>query len=437
MIDENIHALYKAHVVRCVEKVCEILATTNFDSLIFSSGMAHKYFSDDQTVPFRENPHFARFVPLKGPDHLLRVTRGQKPLLIRVKKEDFWYADSSVEDTWWAEFFEYKEVASIEDVWREIADVKNSVYIGENTKEALAKGITLEKINPKNLVEILDYERSIKTPYEVACISKANQIASVGHIKAKEVFYSGGSERDIHFAYLVATQQLERELPYETIVALNEHGATLHYQHKDMLRKNGASLLLDAGASYNGYASDITRTYATEKSALLFQEIVRGVASLQKVLVREIMIGKTLKELHESAHTKVRNLLLEHKILAGDVERIQKHELTKVFFPHGVGHFLGIQVHDVGGAEKDLKRTSKSAEYLRTRNTIEVGQVFTVEPGVYFIPALLAKHRKGKTSTLFNWPLIDQLSPYGGVRIEDSVHVSSAGVVNVTREFLP
>ncbi|TAJ13154.1 Xaa-Pro dipeptidase [Patescibacteria group bacterium] len=420
---------YKDHVDTCIKKTREVLEATSIDSLVLCSGITRTYFSDDQTMPFREHPHFARIVPLKGSDHLLQVTRDRKPLLIRVKKEDFWYADSFVEDTWWAEFFEYKEVISSEDAWNEIVDIKNSAFIGENTKVALANGITLDGINPKNLVELLDYERSIKTLYEVACIRAANKIASLGHIRAKEVFYNGGSERDIHFAYLEGTEQLERELPYETIVAINEHGSTLHYQHKDAYRKNGASLLLDAGASYNGYVSDITRTHTTDKSHPIFREIVSGVELLQKSLVDEITVGKTLKDLHESAHKKIQELLLEHKILIGNIERIQQFALSKVFFPHGVGHFLGIQVHDVGNARAN-------AEHLRTGNKIEVGQVFTVEPGVYFIPTLLAKHRSGDTSALFNWSLIEQLLPYGGVRIEDNVHVSSAGVVNLTREFL-
>jgi Xaa-Pro dipeptidase len=111
--------------------------------------------------------------------------------------------------------------------------------------------------------------------------------------------------------------------------------------------------------------------------------------------------------------------------------------LTAPFFPHGLGHFLGIQVHDVGGRQKapegGVVPPPRQYPYLRTTRTIEEGHVFTIEPGLYFIEMLLRPHRSGPKAGLFDWKLVDQLAGHGGIRIEDNILVTKSGGRNLTR----
>jgi Xaa-Pro dipeptidase len=127
-------------------------------------------------------------------------------------------------------------------------------------------------------------------------------------------------------------------------------------------------------------------------------------------------------------------------VRTGDEQAFERG-LTHPFFPHGVGHHLGIQVHDVAGRQADAAGTPapppKEHPYLRNTRTIEAGHVFTIEPGVYFIPMLLRPFRSGPHASLFDWASIDALAPLGGVRVEDNVAVTAEGPRNLTREALP
>ena len=173
-----------------------------------------------------------------------------------------------------------------------------------------------------------------------------------GHRAAEEAFRAGKSEYEIHFAYCQAVEHTESELPYGNIIALNEHAAIMHYQHQ--ARQAPAeigSLLIDAGARVNGYASDITRTYSYNDSE--FQEFVDRMDALQLELVSEVKAGVDFKELHLLTHRKVADLLIAVGLASGSVDALIENDVTAAFFPTGLGHLLGIQVHDVGGFMED------------------------------------------------------------------------------------
>jgi Xaa-Pro dipeptidase len=104
--------------------------------------------------------------------------------------------------------------------------------------------------------------------------------------------------------------------------------------------------------------------------------------------------------------------------------------VTRALYPHGLGHSLGVVVHDVGMKPRPPRADNP---FLRNTSVIEVGQVFTIEPGCYFIPALLAPLRTDDRAALVDWTLVDELAPFGGIRIEDNVAVTASGPVNLTR----
>jgi Xaa-Pro dipeptidase len=237
-----------------------------------------------------------------------------------------------------------------------------------------------------------------------------------------------------------AVESLEFELAFPSIVALNEKGATLHYENKRGVR-HGKTLLLDCGARTLGYASDITRTTTAPGCDPRFAALVAGMERNQKALAASVVPGMPFGDLHHLSHLKLAALLKEQGILDADPEQAVELGLTRPFYPHGLGHHLGIQVHDVAGklAGPDGSFAPPPAQHpsLRTTRKIEPGHVITIEPGCYFIPMLLRPFRENGQGKRFNWKLIDALSPFGGIRIEDDVLVTATGGRNLTREQLP
>jgi Xaa-Pro dipeptidase len=233
---------------------------------------------------------------------------------------------------------------------------------------------------------------------------------------------------------------VDHELPYGTIVAVNEKGAILHYEGKRSNR-NGRVLLIDAGAKSHGYGSDITRTWAAPTCDDRFKALLAGMEKLQLELCDEVKPGLHYGELHKRGHLKIAALLHESGILKVGAEEAVEKGLSKPFFPHGLGHHLGIQVHDVAGKQLgpdgEFKPSPAEHPFLRTTRIIDEGQVFTVEPGLYFIPMLLRPFRTGDHAALFDWKQIDELTPLGGIRIEDNLLVTATGHQNLTRVHLP
>ncbi len=252
---------------------------------------------------------------------------------------------------------------------------------------------------------------------------------------------AGRARRLENHAYLAGCGTTEDALPYPTIVATDEKASVLHYQRKrDRGQGKPAVLLLDAGAPLRGYGSDITRTW-TDGADPVFASLVAGMERLQQQLCASVRPGAGYLDLHVAAHRGVAELLSEAKVVTVPAEEAFETGLTHPFFPHGLGHFLGIQVHDVGGRLADREGTLKPPPsiypFLRTTRTIEERMVFTIEPGLYFIPMLLEPLRQGPKAPLLDWPLVDRLIRSGGIRIEDDLSVTADGHRNLTRPHLP
>ncbi len=219
-------------------------------------------------------------------------------------------------------------------------------------------------------------------------------------------------------------------MPYPAIVALNEHSATLHYQHLNRKPKINLSLLIDAGCSVNGYASDITRTYSDNPD---FGAIIEAMHELQLKLCAAAQAGTDFKNLHSTAHHAIAVLMQETGIINCPADQAVEYGLTQVFFPHGLGHFLGLQVHDVGALLSSANGDSDADPYLRLTRILEPGNVLTIEPGLYFIESLLAPLRGNRAGKHLNWERVNDLQQYGGIRIEDNLHITDSGNENLTR----
>ena len=211
----------------------------------------------------------------------------------------------------------------------------------------------------------------------------------------------------------------------------------MHHVAYSRRRDAGRTLLVDAGATCFGYQSDITRTAVkgSGDAADTFQALNAAIDAFQYVLVAGVRPGRLYQELHEQSHVLLAEALLSTGIARGlSAQALVDGGTTRKLFPHGLGHSLGVITHDVG---MKLVAPKSENQYLRNTSAIDVGQVFTIEPGCYFIPTLLEQARALPDGGGLHWPLVEALVPFGGIRIEDNIHVGESGPVNLTRPFLP
>ncbi len=412
----------------------------DIDGILLHSGLEKYYFADDQSAPFRLFGHFAQWLPVDRPGQLILIRPGRKPRYFQVIPPDFWY-DQTVDNAgWWADCFEITVLSDEQLVAEHLPAADTLAFLGEDETLAEELGIRPESINNRSLLNYLDYFRAYKTHHEIEQIRSANQLALEGHAAACDCFLNGGNEFEIHLAYLSACGITESECPYPNIVALDRKASILHYQNRN---RNGIGnksqvLLIDAGCRINNYCSDITRTTVKDSCPAVFRDIVRGVDELEQQLVGKVKVGSSYIELHREALSALAELAGRLGLIRCGVEQAMSLGMPQLFMPHGVGHLLGVQVHDVGGhlASPDGGSAPPPPEYPFLRNTriMTDSMVFTVEPGFYFIPMLLDPERTTPRGKELNWSLIDQLLPLGGVRIEDNVLVTPAGPVNLTRQ---
>ncbi len=433
---QELGELYPAHIEAVGQRHDHALEKAGASHAIIFSGAPRLVFLDDYNYPFKANPHFIGWLPLTSTPYCYLIhTPGELPVLVYYQEKDYWHTPPADPRGYWTDHFDIRVVHSVDDVAKHLPENRDKcILIGEIDDEKHAFGI--ERINPASAINILHYARSVKTEYELACMRAASRRGVDGHRAAEEAFRAGKSEYEIHFAYCQAVEHTESELPYGNIIALNEHGAIMHYQHQ--ARQAPAevrSFLIDAGARVNGYASDITRTYSFDDSE--FQEFVDRMNALQLELVSEVKAGVDFKDLHLLRHRKVADLLVAVGLASGSADALIENDVTAAFFPTGLGHLLGIQVHDVGGFMEDeggstIDRPS-GHPWLRLTRTLEVDQVLTIEPGTYVIDMLLEYLEGTPGAAMVIKDKVDWLRPFGGARVEDNVRVLADGCENFTR----
>jgi Xaa-Pro dipeptidase len=427
--------LYRDHLQALMRRADRVLEICGFDVLVVHAGSAPTQFLDDQDYPYKVNPHFKAWVPVTDNPHCALIyVPGNKPKLLFHQPDDFWHKPAQLPQAAWTSLFDLQALPRPSHSGAHWAKLGRAALIGPPAEfEPADPGA----VNPPELLSRLHYDRAVKTAYEIECLRRANVLAAQGHRAAYTAFRAGASEFAAHMRYLEACQQREEDLPYNSIVAYNENAATLHYQFLERVVPQALrSFLIDAGAQYRGYASDITRSYAAASGA--YADLVTEVEAAQQMLCREIIAGRDYRAVHLTAHRLLGDVL--HRVNLIDVTGQEALELglTSVFFPHGIGHLLGLQVHDVGGvmdnAAGDQRQRPEGHPYLRLTRMLEPGVVVTVEPGIYFIDSLLAKARADARRTHIDWKIVEALRPYGGVRIEDDVATTADAPENLTRD---
>jgi Xaa-Pro aminopeptidase len=256
--------------------------------------------------------------------------------------------------------------------------------------------------------ELLGEMRVIKGETDIENLRKACQISAEVHMETMRYVHPGMNEREINGFLLY--QMMKRGSPregYGAIVASGKNATTLHYVFNDQPCKAGELLLVDAGAEYNYFTGDITRTYPvsgrfTDEQAHLYE----GVLKVQKAIIEVLRPGLTFKELHDMGTSMLTDVMLELGLLDGRKNDIIESLQHKRYYPHGIGHWLGMDVHDAG------------LYFVKGQpRAIEENMCFTIEPGLY-IPA-------GDTKAPERYRGI-------GIRIEDNLRITKDGCENMT-----
>jgi Xaa-Pro dipeptidase len=434
---EELDRLYPAHHAEMMARYESVLAASPYEAIAVYSGAPRFRFRDDQAWPYRSGPFYQQWVPCE--DHagsVLLFREGRKPLLVLYLPQDYWHSVPQAPEGAWTSLFEVEVVGEAEDVRRVLGDLSGCALIGEPDKSVRAWDCAA--LNPRGIVTRIEFARLYKTTYEVECIAAANRRSARGHVAARDAFLAGASEFDIHLAYLEATAHSEAELPYANIIALNEHGATLHYGRLERQPPGRRrSFLIDAGACHHGYAADITRTWPAEPGGE-FAALVEALDRAQQALIEGLRIGASYVDVHEDAQLAVAVILEDFGIVTMAPEDMVTSRVSNVFLPHGVGHHLGLQVHDTGGKlaapDGTLLAQPEAWPFLRNLRPVEQANVFTIEPGIYFIDTLLQALRNSALGRLVDWDAVERLQPYGGVRVEDNVWMGPGGARNLSRE---
>jgi Xaa-Pro dipeptidase len=424
--------LYAQHLATLRDRADKALALGGYDHLVIAAGMPLRKFLDDQDYPFVASPHFLHWLPLtSAPGSWVVYTPGARPKLIFLQPRDYWHVVPAAPSGYWVEHFDIVTVREAGEAAKHLPTSRSAI---------IAPVPTLREVqanSPQDVLDYLHWHRSYKTAYELELMREASRIGTRAHRAAEQAFRVGGSELDIHQAYLQAAGAIDAQLPYASIVGLNEHGAVLHYTNFDRQPPaQSRSFLIDAGASAAGYASDITRTYAAT-GASEFQALIDSVDKAQQSFVAKVRAGQSYPDLHIHAHHVLADVLREHGIIRMSAESAVAEGVSSVFFPHGLGHPIGLQVHDVAGFQQNERGGNiarpEGHPYLRMTRLLEPGMVVTIEPGLYFIDMLLDELGQQPAASQIDWAKVDALRPFGGIRIEDDVVCTDDAPENLTR----
>ena len=429
--------LYAQHCEEKIARFQAILEDTGYDEIVIGSGCTKMQFQDDISYPFKANPYFREWVPLgKRADSYLRIRRGaSKPQLYLLAAEDIWHSAPQTLPNGFEDSLEILEYTNVDKLKKQCTNNAGNVALINETNDL---DMVADVWNPQSVLYQIDFQRRSKTQYEQACVRHANQLAVPAHRAAEQAFMAGASELEIAATYLDACNCSENDMPYAIIAGINQNAAVLHHHNLNRDRVTPHSFLIDAGVQFNGYAADITRTYSHD-SGSDFAAMITRVDSVQQELVAAGGIGKSPVDLHVLSQHKIAQILMEFNLLKISAQQAVEQGIVGTFYPHGLGHHLGCNVHDKGSrlanAKGDLLPASEKYPKLRAGACMVANQIYTVEPGLYFIPALLAKLHASEHANVINWTEMDRWIPYGGIRIEDNIilHVDNS-LENITRD---
>eukprot|EP00124_Ichthyophonus_hoferi_P005878 Ihof_evm1s1015 gene=Ihof_evmTU1s1015 len=294
---------------------------------------------------------------------------------------------------------------------------------GSTSEEATFEGMESYSIDRTSLYPEIVECRVIKSETELELMRWVNSVSSKAHIEVMKAIQPGMMEYELESLFLheCYSKGGARFTAYTCICGAGESGATLHYGQNNKLVSDGQMCLFDMGCEYHGYASDITCSFPANGKFNPQQKIVyNAVLKANKAVMSTLKEGVLWPDMHRLAERVLLEELKASGLLKGDVDKMMEAFLGNLFMPHGLGHLMGLDVHDVGGYPHDVTRSCEPGlKSLRCGRMLKAGMVITIEPGCYFIRPLLlpALEDPIKSQFLVKEKILEYMD-FGGVRIE-------------------
>ena len=314
--------------------------------------------------------------------------------------------------------------------WLAARSARPVVHLGVPLPGAKSDSVAISSVREQFM-----HARRPKDAVEINRLRAAAAATAAGFKTAAESIRPGVSERAI---------QIEMEASffraggtrtgYDTIVAIGPNSSVLHFMPTDRVAKDGDLVLIDAGAEVRRYTADVTRTYVAGKPRGIANDLYAIVLEAEERAISRCVPGTEWRDIHLRCSVELTAGLVSLGLMRGEPEGLVESEAHLLFFPHGVGHMVGLGVRDAGGMFPGRKKSdSPSLKNLRTDLPLEPGYVMTVEPGLYFIPALLNDPaRRARFKDVVAWEKVDPLIGTGGIRIEDNIHITAGAPENLT-----
>ncbi|KAL0113543.1 hypothetical protein PUN28_012601 [Cardiocondyla obscurior] len=429
---------------------------TRSDTFVVLQGGVNVPFNDtDINWPFRQESFFQWCFGVEEPDcyGAIDVVTGASILFVPKLPAEYaiWEGKLHTLD-------EFKERYGVDETryTDEIAAVLKGkraqlllTLSGRNSDSGLLKdgavfdGITEFRVDSETLYPVICECRVIKSPQEIEVLRYVCDVSSEAHKTVMRRMRPGTPEYNAEawFQHFVYAKGGCRHVSYTCICGSGHNSSILHYGHagapNNKVIQDGDMCLFDMGGNYCGYAADITCSFPANGKFTDDQKLVyNAVLKARDAVIAAAKPGVVWTDMHLLANKVVLTSLKEGGLLVGDVEDMIKAGLNAVFQPHGLGHLLGLDVHDVGGYLPGHPERPKAAgvNKLRTARTLLAGMFVTVEPGCYFIDCLLdAALANPEQSKFFVPEQLQRFRGFGGVRIEDDVLITETGVENFTK----
>jgi len=405
------------------------------DGLILLSGGIDLMRNRDTAYVFRQDSNFQYLSGVEESDCLLLLDPRRRKTVLFVPRIDnthrVWlgYVPSPAEAR---TLFGVPKVQYSDELPKVLKAAKKGYRKAYADKPAIRRfGSALKGLSKasETLLDSLEELRAVKDAAEVAFIRKASDATCAAHRAAMAGALPGMREYEVQAIFEAECHKAGmRHLAFPTIAAAESNSAVLHYTKDDARLRPGDLFLLDSGAEYRGYAADVTRTFPVSATFTRRQRDVYSIVlEAHEACIQAARAGTTSIELQSLAIRKLTEGLKDIRLLRGDVDGLVETGAVRLFYPHGIGHLLGLDVHDgAGGRRRRIPNPKKVP--IRFEARLEPGFVITIEPGLYFIEALLhdpENRRKHKGSVDF--ARAETFLGFGGVRIEDDVVVRPKG----------
>ncbi|GMM28539.1 putative Xaa-Pro dipeptidase [Martiniozyma asiatica (nom. inval.)] len=386
----------------------------------------------DQAHPLRQNRYFHYLTgvnQIAGCFVLYELSKSKLTLFLPdVDEEDIMWSGLPLSIEQAKENFDVDDVkfaADLPKVLDLLVSENVSIYTTDTEEYKEKPFAKIVKAADPDFFYALDEARLIKDEFELSLMRKAAEITDLCHYKTMSSMSIASNETHLHAEFVYhALREGSKFQSYDPICCSGTNCGTLHYVKNDESFEDSTrqSVLIDAGSEWECYASDVTRCFPISGSwGKEHRAIYESVLDMQTQVMAEIKAGAHWDDLHKLSHRVLIDNFIKLGLFVGDAQEIFDSRVSVWFYPHGLGHLLGMDTHDVGGYA-NYEDSDAMLRYLRLRRPLVKGMVLTNEPGIYFSPFLLEKATPEQRKFV-NWELVEKYMPVGGVRIEDDILV--------------